>query len=427
MQFSKVLQGASPSHVAVILQASCSSTVSEARFFFFLCIPPRRLPLPHTRLYTITISSSSWSFREHRFPYPSQRSFICPASNRSRVNDPTDRRRQTTVRHMIALATRLVAIMLAFVFGFASIGAEALPEGIMPKRAVVGTGVSTSTSATPSSTIISSATPSATPSSLAPGSSTASSAAASTSKTSKNGGQTTSQQSASSQSQASQSQAPSSTSVPTTIAVKTTKSDGSVVTSSISTHTLVPDSSTSKTGAVQTESGSKHSVVKIGSSTIDPATLSHKTTIRTALVAHETRQSTVTSLYTSNGQTFSSVYSTENVYASTTGYATATIAPSLANGGGNGSNLSTHTKSIIGGVVGGIGGAILIGGLAFVAWRLWGKKKRQADAHDDWNDSQNDSVAQEKRVSSQPLSEYGSDGTERYFNPNRPVNTASNF
>jgi uncharacterized membrane protein YebE (DUF533 family) len=110
----------------------------------------------------------------------------------------------------------------------------------------------------------------------------------------------------------------------------------------------------------------------------------------------------------------------DQVYYSTTGYATATILPSLANGGGNGSNLSTSSKKVIGGVVGGIGGAIVIGGIALVAWRLWGKKKGQQLPQDDY-DAGRDSVIQEKRRSSQPFQ------TNSYQNPNGAVNTASNF
>ena len=113
---------------------------------------------------------------------------------------------------------------------------------------------------------------------------------------------------------------------------------------------------------------------------------------------------------------YSSVMTTDQIVTSTTGYATATIEPSLRNGGGTGANLSTSSKSVIGGVVGGVGGAVLIGGIALVCWRLWGKKKRQQDEHDDFLDSRDDSIRREKRASRQP------------FMPSTgPVNTASNF
>lgn len=115
---------------------------------------------------------------------------------------------------------------------------------------------------------------------------------------------------------------------------------------------------------------------------------------------------------------------TNKVVTSTTGYATATVEPSLRNGGGDGSNLTTSSKKIIGGVVGGVGGAILIGGIAFVCWRLWGKKhKSEPIPQDDMLDSRDDSISREKRGSAQPLDE----DLDTYQNPNGPVNTASNF
>jgi len=80
--------------------------------------------------------------------------------------------------------------------------------------------------------------------------------------------------------------------------------------------------------------------------------------------------------------------------------------------------LSSSSKNIIGGVVGGVGGAILIGVLALLAWRMYGKKKRQQDAHNSWVGS-----APEDNV---PKEELGT-GAERYHNPNGGVNTASNF
>jgi len=132
--------------------------------------------------------------------------------------------------------------------------------------------------------------------------------------------------------------------------------------------------------------------------------------------------STYTSYWTTDGSVMSKLVTTDRVYSSTTGFATATLTPSLQNGGGSGSNLTTSSKSIIGGVVGGIGGAILIGGLAVVAWRLWGRKKRQQVPNDDFLDSRDDSINREKRASQGFRS-----NLEQYHNPNGPVNTASNF
>lgn len=92
--------------------------------------------------------------------------------------------------------------------------------------------------------------------------------------------------------------------------------------------------------------------------------------------------------------------------------------------------MSPQTKSIIGGVVGGIGGAIVIGGLAIVAWRLWGKKKRAREAAvDDYGmgtaGSPRDSLGREKQTSASSHAPTLSRDT--YRNPNGAVNTASNF
>lgn len=270
--------------------------------------------------------------------------------------------------------------MFAFLLGFATINAEEIPDGIMPqRRQVVGTGVT------------SSSTPTTSP--------TQSDTTTSNSPTTSNSGKTTSSQSPS-------------------IPVTSTSADGTQTTAHVTSDSITSDKTTNS--EVQTTKGTDNSVVKVGSTTIDPATLAHKTTVREPLVTKATKHQTLTSTWTNqNGQVVSSVYTTANVFESTTGFATATIAPSLANAGGDGSNLSTNTKKIIGGVVGGIGGAILIGGLAFVVWRLYGKKKSQDVQQDDLYSS--DSLSAQKRFSGNTLD------TAPYSNPNGAVNTASNF
>lgn len=283
--------------------------------------------------------------------------------------------------------------MFSFLFGFASIQAEKIPDGIMPqKRQVVGTGGSTSSPA--DSTPVTSNQPQSTSSPQDNSPSTTAGGA---------GGD--------------------STSVPIT----TTNNDGSTVTRQVPASSVTSDGGAVGGGGVQTTKGTSddNSVVKVGSTTVNPKTLDHKTTVKEPLVSKTTRHSSYTSYYTSNGQVRSTVVSTENVFASTTGFATATIAPSLANAGGDGSNLSDSTKKIIGGVVGGIGGAILIGGLAFVAWRLWGKKKQEQQQEDMYS---NDSLSAQKRYSENTLMTDAAYSTNApYSNSSRPVNTASNF
>lgn len=103
----------------------------------------------------------------------------------------------------------------------------------------------------------------------------------------------------------------------------------------------------------------------------------------------------------------------------------ARVTPSaLAAGGNNGgsSGLSESSKKIIGGVVGGVGGALLLGALAFTAWRIWGKKK---NLHDD--DLYDPNAQQEKLSTSTDTNQTPFQSTlNQYHNPG-PVNTASNF
>ncbi|KAI7174497.1 hypothetical protein D0869_04987 [Hortaea werneckii] len=233
----------------------------------------------------------------------------------------------------------------------------------------------------------------------------------------------------------------SSTMMPITIDVTTTNSDGSTYTSRLTTSTLVAaaaanDRSSRTTSApVSTGTGKSSNIVVIGTSTLNRSTLKHATTITSALVAEQTLPQTYTSYWTSDGTAYSSVITTGGVVTSTTGYATATVEPSLRNGGGDGTNLSTSSKKILGGVLGGVGGAILIGGIAFVCWRLWGKKHKPEPLpqEDEMLDSRDDSISREKRRGSNgmPLDGLGSEGDpmeeEGYRNPNGRVNAASNF
>ena len=330
--------------------------------------------------------------------------------------------------------------MFAFLLGFASIRAEDIPAGVMPlKRQVAGTGGVSQSNPPPASTSQPQPDPSTsdpptsdspdptsdapTPTSNSPDptsdqpnnpstiqDSTPSTSANNNGNDNSNNNNNNNNNDNNSGGGGGQQSV---TSTPTTVAVTTTNADGSQITTHIATSAAV--------GPVATVKGSKNSVVKVGSTTINPKTLDHKTVITSALIAKHTQQSTYTSYWTSDGQVYSSVVTTNRVVSSTTGFATATINPSLADGGGDGSNLSTNAKKIIGGVVGGIGGAILIGGLAFVAWRLWGKKKREAAEQDEYGDgSQNDSLRREKRSSAMTFD------TEPYHSPGR-VNTASNF
>ena len=327
------------------------------------------------------------------------------------------------------------AIMLSFLLGFAQIRAEIVPDGIMPrdKRQVAGTGVTTTSDTPVTPTPTTSDTPTTGDTTAVVDPTTSNTPATTTDAGTTDAGTTTQAGTTAATTDASAGSSPSaeeSTTIPTSIPVTTTNADGSTVTSQVSTNTVAPASSNDGGNSnVASTDSSDTNIVRVGSSTINRSTLDHKTVITSALIGKSTSRNVYTSTWTSDGQVYSSVVTENAVVDATTGFATATINPSLANGGGDGSNLSDNAKQIIGGVVGGIGGAILVGGLAFVAWRLWGKKKAAAREEPDevWGGSRPDSIETAKRSSGMPS--YGGDISrgDGYSNPNGAINTSSNF
>ena len=90
-----------------------------------------------------------------------------------------------------------------------------------------------------------------------------------------------------------------------------------------------------------------------------------------------------------------------------------------SSGSSGGSGLAPSSKKIIGGVIGGVGGAILLGGLAIVAWRIWGRNRRSAGSD---NDLMEGSSGREKASSVSDPFRSNLDSHHA-----APVNTASNF
>jgi hypothetical protein len=94
------------------------------------------------------------------------------------------------------------------------------------------------------------------------------------------------------------------------------------------------------------------------------------------------------------------------------------------------SGLDDGQKHIIIGVVVGVGGAILLGGLAVVAWRVWGRKKNEYGDEDEDMMSAGTAVGSSGRDKASSPSNAGSSPfkstLDQYHNPG-PVNAASNF
>jgi len=104
-----------------------------------------------------------------------------------------------------------------------------------------------------------------------------------------------------------------------------------------------------------------------------------------------------------------------------------TSPPDLANNGNSGqaSGMSTQTRNTVIGVVVGVGGAIILGGLALVAWRIWGRKKHQ-DENDGLMDYGNTTEVSEPVGGSMAGRTPFQSTLESYHAPTQ-VNTAANF
>jgi len=137
----------------------------------------------------------------------------------------------------------------------------------------------------------------------------------------------------------------------------------------------------------------------------------------------------VTTVVSVSGSSTLSIAKTTSKVIAAASAATSSGAPGLSgsNGGSGSSGLSASSKNIVGGVVGGIGGAILLGGLAVVAWRIWGKNKHSNYEEDDPMNPHPGSSGREKTSSVSGNSAAFRSTLDQYHAPTQPVNTASNF
>jgi len=104
---------------------------------------------------------------------------------------------------------------------------------------------------------------------------------------------------------------------------------------------------------------------------------------------------------------------------------TSTATAALAAGNNSSpSGMSPQTRNTVIGVVVGIGGAIILGGLAFVAWRIWGRKKAPEE-----NDNLMDypSGTAEKPATGQTIGGTPFQSTLESYHAPTQVNQAKNF
>lgn len=140
-------------------------------------------------------------------------------------------------------------------------------------------------------------------------------------------------------------------------------------------------------------------------------------------------QAIITTVTTvSEGSTHTHVLTTTGLIAISDPSSTPSASPIRdgSSGGSKNSSLNPLQIRVIIGVVVGIGGAILLGGIGAVVWRIYGKRKQSVDEDHELISSQPGSSGQEKRSSISGNSPFRST-LDQYHNPAGPVNTASNF
>ncbi|KAH0565934.1 hypothetical protein GP486_000655 [Trichoglossum hirsutum] len=150
-----------------------------------------------------------------------------------------------------------------------------------------------------------------------------------------------------------------------------------------------------------------------------PSAISTPSVVVSEFTSSATRQIVTTIITTDNGVTMSQVLTTDALVAVATGTSTST--PGLGGSGGSSgsSGPNAQQKKIIIGVVVGIGGFVILGGMALVAWRVWGRKKQPSDF--------NDLHAPSPKLQPGPGGPSPFKSTlDQYHNPGT-VNTASNF
>ncbi|KAL2854419.1 hypothetical protein BJY01DRAFT_37982 [Aspergillus pseudoustus] len=217
---------------------------------------------------------------------------------------------------------------------------------------------------------------------------------------------------------------PTETSTTETTATSTTTDDEPTTTSTTrSTTTTTSDEETSTTESTSTTS--EHTTTT--TTTSEPTSTSTSTTSSDNNDDEPTSTATVTTITTTqtiDGTPVATTYTSTN-----SGASEATESPGLSGSSDNSdSGLSSNQKNIIIGVVVGVGGAILIGAIGVVAWRIRARRRNAQD--DDVTDLMSGTAVGSGVREKAPSPAAG--GTpfrstlDQYHNPG-PVNAASNF
>ncbi|EEA27482.1 hypothetical protein EYB25_001522 [Talaromyces marneffei] len=225
-----------------------------------------------------------------------------------------------------------------------------------------------------------------------------------------------------------------STSEPTTTAPEPATHTTAATSADPTTSAEPTKSSSSSSSTTSTTSSSKTSsstsTLEPPSTTTDPAAAKTTTTSdppsTTSAAPSSETDTTITRTTTIGGVATTETSTSSASSTSSTG----TSSPSFSSGSsGASSGLSKSAKNTIIGVVVGVGGAIILAGVAFVAWRVWGRNKHDPDNDEDDLMSAGTAVGSNLREKAPSPASSGTpfrSTLDQYHNPG-PVNAASNF
>ncbi|OIW30549.1 hypothetical protein CONLIGDRAFT_642636 [Coniochaeta ligniaria NRRL 30616] len=212
---------------------------------------------------------------------------------------------------------------------------------------------------------------------------------------------------------------PTSSTLPTSSSpLPTSPTSSSITTTPTSSTPQTSDPVTTPPSSSSTPSSTSSPTTHPSSTSSPPVSTTSTTSSQTSV---KTSFSTITTVVTttgSNGQ--STTYTSESV---------STTTPDLAQASSSGNTgMTPQTRNTVIGVVVGIGGAIVLAGVAFLAIRLY--RKKQPDDHDGLMEYNSGFVAADKSEVASSNSQNGrtpfQSTLESYHAPTQ-VNTASNF
>lgn len=205
-------------------------------------------------------------------------------------------------------------------------------------------------------------------------------------------------------------------------------------TSSSKSSSSTPDQKTSPTPTPTSPTDTSTTTpTQTPTTTTEPTTTTHTTSsssskittpiVKTTPVTSTSIQQFTTVFTTvSDGQTFA-LTSTGESTSVFTSQSVQTELPTPQGKGSSSKGLSDSNKKIIGGVVGGVGGAILLGGIAIVCFRIWGKKKRVTEDDADLMAGTGSALGDKPQGGRSPFES----NLEQYHNPGGRPNAAANF